>query len=262
MTSYVLISVKTNRALPWITPSCGPALTPSSNRIGIGGLPGFKMKYIVRCKIHITIAQNVHSSAVFDWQLWVTVGVFLGLTHMCISVSRLVVYMPGLACRWFLCLSLVRSHRQCVRYVRTHVCRPLANCPSNLSVLLSLSHSTLVYLSVCVSLNCLNRSRRMHQFLKSTTRINVPPPSPSTQLSQGYKCKLLTYRDMAKYTYVMHVCLSLSVCVCVHMIDIAWKGECASLNGLVGHWSKIACFPVRGQQLCNWHSFSWPAPER
>lgn len=182
MTSYVLISVKTNRALPWITPSCGPALTPSSNRIGIGGLPGFKMKYIVRCKIHITIAQNVHSSAVFDWQLWVTVGVCLGLTHMCISVSRLVVYMPGLACRWFLCLSLVRSHRQCVRYVRTHVCRPLANCPSNLSVLPSLSHSTLVYLSVCVSLvwiaaeECIN-------FWKARPALTSPPPPP--QLSSA-----------------------------------------------------------------------------
>lgn len=261
MTSYVLISVKTNRALPWITPSCGPALTPSSNRIGIGGLPGFKMKYIVRCKIHITIAQNVHSSAVFDWQLWVTVGVCLGLTHMCISVSRLVVYMPGLACRWFLCLSLVRSHRQCVRYVRTHVCRPLANCPSNLSVLLSLSHSTLVYLSVCVKLvwiaaeECIN-------FWKARPAL-TSPPLPLNSAQPGLQMQIA---DISRYgkIHVRNACVpvSLCVCMCVHMIDIAWKGECASLNGLVGHWSKIACFPVRGQQLCNWHSFSWPAPER
>lgn len=192
-----------------VCPESHQAVVPHWPQAALG-----EMKCIVRCKIHITIAQNVHSIAVFDRQLRVAVcvcgGVCLGVTHMRISVSWLVVYMPGLACRRFLCLSHVRSHRQCVRYVRTHVCPSGNNCPSNLSVLPSL-----YCLSVCLCQSWLNRSRRMHQFLKSTTRINVPLFNSGLQMQIA---------DISRYgkIHVRYACVLVYVCICACACVCIW----------------------------------------
>lgn len=53
-----------------VCPESHQAVAPHWPQAALG-----EMKYIVRCKIHITIAQNVHSIAVFDRQLRVTVCV-------------------------------------------------------------------------------------------------------------------------------------------------------------------------------------------
>lgn len=113
-----------------VCPESNRAVAPHWFQAALG-----EMKYIVRCKIHITIAQNVHSIAVFDRQLRVTVcvcvggsvcgGVCLGVTHMRISVSWLVVYMPGLACRRTILVFIPRSQSSSVCQVCPHACLSL-----------------------------------------------------------------------------------------------------------------------------------------
>lgn len=118
-------SVRTIRGLPWITPSCGPALTPS----GIGGN-----------EIHCSMlnSYNNRTKCAFDCSFWQTVagdcvcvcaclcgGVCLGVTHMRISVSWLVVYMPGLACRRTILVFIPRSQSSSVCQVCPHACLSL-----------------------------------------------------------------------------------------------------------------------------------------